>query len=91
MRPWGFWGTVAISAYTIAFDIWGLAAIAPSAAAGIIPAVVLIVYLILMKDAYLGTPRRIKRLRKRFEWFVFRPSEPYFALSPAQVRPKKDE
>lgn len=58
MRPWGFWGTIAISVYTIVFDIWGLVAIAPSAAAGIVPAVVLLVYVLVMKDAYLGTTKK---------------------------------
>jgi hypothetical protein len=46
----------AVSAYTIAFDVWGLAAIAPSAAAGIVPAAVLMVYLIGLKKEFPGEP-----------------------------------
>ena len=55
-RTWGFWGTVAISAYTIAFDIWALAAVQSSAAAGVVPAAVLLGYVVLTrKEFMMGT------------------------------------
>jgi len=53
LKPWGFWGTIAISAYTIAFDIWAYAFVQSSAAAGIIPAAILLVYMLLMRKDYL--------------------------------------
>lgn len=54
-KAWGLWGTVAVSAYTIAFDAWGLAAVAASAAAGMVPAAVLIVYLAAVREEFLGS------------------------------------
>ena len=53
LKPWGFWGTIAISAYTIAFDIWAYAFVQSSAAAGIIPAAILLVYMLLVRKDYL--------------------------------------
>ena len=64
MRPWGFWGTLAISVYTIVFDIWGLVAIAPSAAAGIIPAAVLLGYVMVFRHTYLGTAAKDEKSAK---------------------------
>lgn len=44
-RRWGFWITMAVSAYTIAFDGWSAVAVQASAAAGIIPPILFIGYL----------------------------------------------
>lgn len=52
-KPWGFWGTVAISVYTIVFDVWAYAAIQSSAAAGVIPAAVLLIYLVLSRKDFM--------------------------------------
>lgn len=43
-RKWGFWGTIAVSAATIAFDIWGLT-IQFTAAIGLIVPLISILYL----------------------------------------------
>ena len=57
-KPWGFWGTIAVSLYTIAFDAWAVATIQPSAALGMIPGAVLIAYLLLTRRGYLGARPR---------------------------------
>ncbi|MEW5747605.1 MAG: hypothetical protein AB1793_02285 [Candidatus Thermoplasmatota archaeon] len=57
LRPWGFWGTVAVGAYTVAFDAWALAAVQPSAAAGMVPAAVITAFLLLTRGDYLGKGR----------------------------------
>ncbi len=54
LRPWGFWGTVAVSAYTIAFDVWALVAVQSSAGAGILPAAVVMGYMLVARREYLG-------------------------------------
>jgi hypothetical protein len=52
-RSWGFWGTIVVSLYTIVFDTWAYAMVQVSAAAGVIPASVLLAYLVLTrKDWY---------------------------------------
>lgn len=43
-RKWGFWGTIAVSVATIAFDIWGLT-IQYTAALGFVVPAVSIIYL----------------------------------------------
>ena len=53
-KPWGFWGTVAVGAYTVAFDLWALVAVQASAGAGIIPAGVITGYLVLTRSEFLG-------------------------------------
>ncbi|MDH3365943.1 MAG: hypothetical protein OEM29_08090 [Thermoplasmata archaeon] len=53
---WGFWGTIAVSIYTIIFDLWAFATVQVSAAIGIIPAAVIIGYLMLMRNDYLNAP-----------------------------------
>ena len=55
-KSWGFWGTLAVSVYTIAFDIWAGVLVQPSAAAGILPAAVIMGYLILTRKEYLKGP-----------------------------------
>ena len=55
-KTWGFWGTIALSIYTIVFDVWAWIAIQPSAAAGIIPAVILIGYLLLVRNEFIKKP-----------------------------------
>jgi hypothetical protein len=52
-KPWGFWATMSVCAYTVAFDLWALALIQPSAAAGIIPAAVIAGYLVIAQRDYL--------------------------------------
>ena len=54
LRPWGFSGTVAVSVYTIAFDVWALVAVQSSAGAGIIPAAVITGWLLLTRRDYLA-------------------------------------
>jgi uncharacterized membrane protein len=56
LKPWGFWGTIAVSAYTIAFDVWAWVVVQSSAAAGIIPAAVVMGYLLLTRHEYLTSP-----------------------------------
>lgn len=51
-RPWGLWGTVAVSAYTIAFDVWALLLVQSSAIAGVVPAGVIAMYLLLTRKDY---------------------------------------
>jgi hypothetical protein len=48
-KKWGFYGTVGICLYTIAFDIWAATLVQPSAAAGIIPAAIIMVYLLVFR------------------------------------------
>jgi len=52
-KPWGFWATMGVCAYTVAFDLWALALVQPSAAAGIIPAAVIAGYLVVKRRDYL--------------------------------------
>jgi hypothetical protein len=54
LKPWGFWGTVAVSAYSIAFDLWAFLMVQSSAAMGIIPAAVILGYLLMTSHDYLG-------------------------------------
>ncbi|MBN1677343.1 MAG: hypothetical protein JW880_02275 [Candidatus Thermoplasmatota archaeon] len=53
-RSWGLWGTVAVSAYTMAFDVWAFVLVQSSAAAGVLPAVVIAVYLLVTRKDYTG-------------------------------------
>ena len=46
-KPWGQWGTLAVSVYTIVFDVWAFLIVQSSAAAGVIPAGILMVYTLL--------------------------------------------
>jgi uncharacterized membrane protein len=52
-KLWGFWGTIAVSAYTIAFDIWAFAMVQSSAVAGVIPAGIIVGYLLLTRKDFL--------------------------------------
>jgi hypothetical protein len=52
LRYWGFWGTIAVSIYTIAFDLWAFFAVQSSAAAGVIPAAALAGYLIITRNDF---------------------------------------
>jgi hypothetical protein len=52
-KPWGFWATRGVCAYTVAFDLWALALVQPSAAAGIIPAAVIAGYLVITRRDHL--------------------------------------
>lgn len=54
LKPWGFFGTIAVSAYTIAFDVWAFLAIQSSAAAGIVPAGAIVAYVLLRRKDFLG-------------------------------------
>ena len=53
-KLWGFWGTIAVSAYTIAFDIWAFAMVQSSAVAGVIPAGIIVGYLLLTRKNFLN-------------------------------------
>ncbi len=56
-KPWSFWGTLALSLYTVAFDLWALVFIQPSAAAGIIPSAGIAGYLLVARRDFLhGRP-----------------------------------
>ena len=55
LMSWGFWGTIAVSAYTIVFDLAALLVIQPSAGAGIVPAAVIMVYLLSTRSDFIGT------------------------------------
>lgn len=48
-RLWGFWGTMAVSIYTVVFDLWAFVAVQPSAGAGVIPAAVIAGCFVLMR------------------------------------------
>lgn len=52
-RRWGYWTTVALSAYTIAFDGWSAVAVQASAAMGIIPPVLIMAYLYASRSMFL--------------------------------------
>jgi len=54
LKHWGFWGTVAVSAYSIAFDFWAFLMVQSSAAMGIIPAAVILGYLQMTSQDFLG-------------------------------------
>ena len=49
----GFWGTIAVSAYTIVFDIWAFLLVQSSAAIGIVPAALVMGCLFLMRRDFL--------------------------------------
>jgi hypothetical protein len=53
-RPWGLLGTMAVGAYTIAFDVWAAIAVQSSAAAGIFPAAAIAGYLLLVRKDFAG-------------------------------------
>ncbi|HEX7391414.1 MAG TPA: hypothetical protein VF374_00485 [Thermoplasmata archaeon] len=53
-KPWGYWGTMAVSAYTIVFDIWAFLAVQSSAIAGVIPPAVLTGYLLVARRSHSG-------------------------------------
>ena len=53
-KPWGFWGTVVLSVYTVAWDVWAAVWVQSSAAIGIAPAAIIMVYLLLYRKDYLG-------------------------------------
>lgn len=54
VKPWGFWGTVAVGSYTVAFDLWALIYVQASAGAGIVPAAIIIGFLIVTRDDFLA-------------------------------------
>lgn len=51
-RAWGLWGTLAVSAYTVVFDLWAYIEVQASAGAGVIPAAVIAGYLVLTRRDY---------------------------------------
>lgn len=51
-RSWGLWGTLAVSAYTIVFDIWAFLLVQSSAVAGIVPAAIIAGYLLFARRDY---------------------------------------
>ncbi len=46
-KRWGFWTTVAVSAYAIVFDAVSAVAVQPSAAGGVVPPVIILLLLVL--------------------------------------------
>jgi len=52
-RLWGFWGTMALSAYTAVWDIWAAIWVQSSAAIGVVPAAVIIVFLLFYRRDFL--------------------------------------
>lgn len=53
-KPWGFWGTMLVSAYTIAFDLWAFVAVQSSAGAGVVPASIILGYLLVTRKDFMG-------------------------------------
>lgn|GEM_PF-1709028 len=53
-RSWGLWGTVVLSAYTIVWDSWAAIWVQSSAAIGIVPAVIIMGYLVLYRKDFHG-------------------------------------
>lgn len=51
-KTWGLWGTVTVSVYTIVFDVWALVAVQTSAGAGVVPAAVIAIYLVLHRGDF---------------------------------------
>ncbi|HSV41789.1 MAG TPA: hypothetical protein VLH13_00080 [Methanomassiliicoccales archaeon] len=49
---WGYSGTFYLSLATIAFDVWAWMAIQPSAAMGIVPPAVIIVFLLVVRNEF---------------------------------------
>jgi hypothetical protein len=52
LKPWGFWGTIAVSVFTMFFDIWAFAAVQASAGAGVFPAGAMIGYLLFTRNDF---------------------------------------
>ncbi len=53
-RYWGFYGTVAVSLYTIAWDVWAAIWVQSSAAIGIAPAAIILGYLFVTRMEFLS-------------------------------------
>ncbi len=51
-KVWAFWGTIALSAYTVAWDIWAAIWVQSSAAIGIFPAAIIMGYLLLYRKDF---------------------------------------
>jgi len=58
-KAWAFWGTLALSVYTIVWDAWAAIWVQSSAAAGIVPAAIIIGYLLISRHDYLRSAKRI--------------------------------
>ena len=54
MRAWGFWGTMLLSAGTIAFDIWAAVTVQSTAILGLVLPVLFISYLFARREKFLG-------------------------------------
>ncbi len=52
-KPWGFWVTVAVSAYAIVFDAVSAVVVQPSAAGGVVPPLVVLWFLLLFRSRFL--------------------------------------
>ena len=53
-RLWGFYGTVAVSFYTIAFDLWAFALVQSSAIAGVVPAGIILGYCLFVRKEFVS-------------------------------------
>ncbi len=51
-KPWGFWATVGVSAYAVAFDAVSAAVVQLSAAGGVIPPVLILLGLVLFRHRF---------------------------------------
>lgn len=51
---WGYYGTIAFSAITIVFDIWGVLVVQATALMGFVFPIVFIAYLLIKRDSYFG-------------------------------------
>ena len=54
-RRWGFWATVAVNAYAIAFDAACAVGVQLSAAGGVLPPLVILGLLLLFRSRFVGT------------------------------------
>ncbi len=52
-KPWGFWVTVAVSAYAIVFDAVSAVVVQPSAAGGVVPPLVVLSLLFFFRSRFL--------------------------------------
>lgn len=52
-KPWGFWLTVAVSAFAIVFDAWSAVVVQPSAAGGVAPPLLVLLFLALYRSRFL--------------------------------------
>jgi uncharacterized membrane protein (DUF2068 family) len=57
---WGYYGTIAFSAITIAFDVWGVLVVQATAVMGFVFPIAFIAYLLIKRDSYFGKEAGIR-------------------------------